>query len=310
MSVVSKHSGCRPSSRAVALFAALLVWLCPAGPASAQGLLDLLFGGPKSAPVTGPATQRAATTSPQASSFSNDARRTANEAGPREGGTYRTVCVRMCDGYFTPMSYATTRNNFAQDQNKCRASCGDDARLFFYRNPGSTIDEATDLSGRPYARIPNAFRYRKALVDGCSCRPPPWSEASLARHRAYAEGPQSPIPAAKGGTIKVAEASKPPVVHNATPYPTDDQGPQSQAPYPEKTAKPEALDVGAPPTKSRTTQRRREPTANAPVKVARATPPQVVAAAPAPAGGLFGFSSGPSMGLGIKPKYTWPGDRP
>jgi hypothetical protein len=45
-----------------------------------------------------------------------------------------------------------------------------------------------------YTALPNAFKYRKTLVDGCRCRPQPWSEAELARHRAYAQGrSQAPI---------------------------------------------------------------------------------------------------------------------
>ena len=44
----------------------------------------------------------------------------------------------------------------------------------------------TDLSGRAYGRLPQAFQYRKELVAGCACKPEPWSEAELARHEAYA----------------------------------------------------------------------------------------------------------------------------
>jgi hypothetical protein len=43
-----------------------------------------------------------------------------------------------------------------------------------------------DLSGRSYASLPNAFRYRKALVEGCSCKPAPWSVEEAARHQGYA----------------------------------------------------------------------------------------------------------------------------
>jgi len=39
-------------------------------------------------------------------------------------------------------------------------------------------------------------------------------------------------------------------------------------------------------------------------------PPAPMAAAPSPGGGsgLLGTGGGLSMGLGIKPKYVWPGD--
>ena len=33
-------------------------------------------------------------------------------------GTYRTVCVRSCDGYYFPISYATTAERFAGSETK------------------------------------------------------------------------------------------------------------------------------------------------------------------------------------------------
>ncbi len=34
---------------------------------------------------------------------------------------------------------------------------------------GSDIDDATTEKGKPYSELPNAFRYRKELVAGCTC---------------------------------------------------------------------------------------------------------------------------------------------
>ena len=56
-----------------------------------------------------------------------------------------------------------------------------------------------DLDGQAYQKLENAFRFRREYVADCTCRGNPWDEASLARHRAYAE-------AAKGETI-VAQKS-------------------------------------------------------------------------------------------------------
>ena len=55
---------------------------------------------------------------------------------PREAGTYRTLCVRLCDGYYFPISFSATRDRFARDAKTCETSCGGQARLFVYRNPG------------------------------------------------------------------------------------------------------------------------------------------------------------------------------
>ena len=72
-----------------------------------------------------------------------------------------------------------------------------------------------DLTGMAYSTLPNAFKYRKTLVEGCRCRPQPWSEAELQRHRAYAQGhlPDSPAPARVVGIEpRIPEADDPRVV--------------------------------------------------------------------------------------------------
>lgn len=95
-------------------------------------------------------------------------------------GTYRTVCVRSCDGYFFPVSFSTTQGNFARDADVCRASCpGTDVELYTYRNPGETTDDMISLTGVPYARLEVAYRYQKEYVKDCSCQAPKSQMASL-----------------------------------------------------------------------------------------------------------------------------------
>ncbi|MDR4306168.1 DUF2865 domain-containing protein [Chelatococcus sambhunathii] len=94
--------------------------------------------------------------------------------------TYRTVCVRTCDGFFFPISYQTTRNAFKRDEAICQATCpGAEAKLFAYGNPGGKMENAADVDGQPYTKLENAFRYRKEFVAGCSCKPEGmnWAEA-------------------------------------------------------------------------------------------------------------------------------------
>jgi len=43
-----------------------------------------------------------------------------------------------------------------------------------------------DLTGRRYDQLDRAFVYRKKLIDGCACRPMPWTAAERARHNRYA----------------------------------------------------------------------------------------------------------------------------
>lgn len=105
----------------------------------------------------------------------------------RPDGTYRTVCVRLCDGYNWPVSFSTSPDNFERDSKVCESSCATAARLYVHQNPGQDPEEMADLKGKPYSSLSVANLYRKQLVPSCKCKPDPWEEASLARHRAYAE---------------------------------------------------------------------------------------------------------------------------
>ena len=96
------------------------------------------------------------------------------------GGTYRTVCVRTCDGYYFPISFATTPDHFREDEQSCQRSCpAAEVQLYTYHNPGEDVTKAVSLSGRLYTQLPTAFAYRKALNQACSCRRPgeSWYEA-------------------------------------------------------------------------------------------------------------------------------------
>lgn len=99
-------------------------------------------------------------------------------AGPM-GGTFRTICVRSCDGYYFPISYATTPDRFRDDEQSCQRMCpAAEASLYTYHNPGEEVAQAVSLGGRLYTELPTAFSYRKALNPACSCRKPgeSWAE--------------------------------------------------------------------------------------------------------------------------------------
>lgn len=103
--------------------------------------------------------------------------------GPDMGppsGTYRTVCVRTCDGGYFPISFATVPARFPDDEKACKEQCpATEANLFAYRNPGEDINQAVSVSGQPYTSLPNAFRYRTEYSPACSCRAPgqTWADA-------------------------------------------------------------------------------------------------------------------------------------
>lgn len=154
-------------------------------PAGAQGFLESLFGSDEAAPsrpASGYVRTQPASSLPFSPSDSDTPQPYVRDT------TYRTLCVRMCDGFYFPISTATSSANFARDADKCSASCGGDARLFYHPSASGDVEGMLDMTGRAYGSYPTAFKYRKKLVQGCQCRPQPWTEAELARHRAYEAG--------------------------------------------------------------------------------------------------------------------------
>ena len=95
-------------------------------------------------------------------------------------GTFRTVCVRTCDGGYFPVSFATYQARFQDDEKTCKALCpATEATLFTYRNPGEDINQAVSISGQPYSSLPNAFKFRTEFNPSCACKAAgqTWSEA-------------------------------------------------------------------------------------------------------------------------------------
>jgi len=93
-------------------------------------------------------------------------------SGPM-GSTFRTICVRSCDGYYFPISFATTPERFRDDEQACQRMCpAAEVALYAYHNPGEEVSQAVSLGGQPYTALPNAFTYRKALTPTCGCRKP------------------------------------------------------------------------------------------------------------------------------------------
>jgi hypothetical protein len=95
-------------------------------------------------------------------------------------GTYHTVCVRACDGFYFPISYSTVPSRFADDTRSCQRLCpAAEAELYSFRNPGENMEQAVSVSGQAYTALPNAFRYRKEVSAACSCRRPgqSWADA-------------------------------------------------------------------------------------------------------------------------------------
>ncbi len=89
--------------------------------------------------------------------------------------SYRTFCVRECDGFYYPLSQSSTPSSFIADEAKCWSSCSSPAKLFY--SPASSDDagEMVSLTGEHYGDLANAFRFRSEYISGCACRPKPWT---------------------------------------------------------------------------------------------------------------------------------------
>lgn len=89
-------------------------------------------------------------------------------------GSFRTLCVRTCDGYYFPISFAATRNDFDRDLKACEAMCpGTEVDLYYHSVPEQESEEMVSISGVPYTELPNAFLYRKIgykRPESCGCK--------------------------------------------------------------------------------------------------------------------------------------------
>ncbi|MEZ5839430.1 MAG: DUF2865 domain-containing protein [Hyphomicrobiales bacterium] len=89
------------------------------------------------------------------------------------GGTFRTLCVRTCDGYYWPVSFSTTPDRFDNDEQSCSARCPSaETRLYVHRNPGGDVENMVSREGTPYAELATAYRYREKIDASCGCGTP------------------------------------------------------------------------------------------------------------------------------------------
>jgi hypothetical protein len=99
------------------------------------------------------------------------ARPPANQFGALPYSTYRTLCVRLCDGYYFPVSFATLPNYFPRDAEVCQSKCAAPAELYYHQNPGGAVEQMVSVTEqKPYTSLRTAFMHRKQYVEGCSCK--------------------------------------------------------------------------------------------------------------------------------------------
>lgn len=131
-----------------------------------RNFLERLF-----TPTSPPNMEMMAPVSPRVRDTGNERQDSGGYDSGFGSGRYRTLCVRTCDGYYFPISYATSRSGFAADEQACHQMCpGTEVSLYAHRNPGQDSSKAlstTDASR--YADLPTAFSYRTSLNPSCTC---------------------------------------------------------------------------------------------------------------------------------------------
>ncbi|MGJ5073666.1 DUF2865 domain-containing protein [Bradyrhizobium oligotrophicum] len=80
----------------------------------------------------------------------------------RGGSSSVAWCVRTCDGRYFPLGATGDQSKEAA----CNSFCPASKTEVVY---GSSIDAAETDGGKPYSALPNAFKYRTEIVDGCTC---------------------------------------------------------------------------------------------------------------------------------------------
>jgi hypothetical protein len=170
-------------------------------------------------------------------------------------GRYRSVCVRTCDGFFFPVSYQTYASHLSQDASVCQSSCAAPAELYVYRNPGQEIDQAISLNGTAYADLPNAFKYRKEYINGCSCKANEYNPTAIEAANQKAEAAPPPGKpgkkgAAPGATQAAAPPAQPPAQFNLDVTGAVTAPPQAEAPVEPAAAAEATAPEAAPPQTS------------------------------------------------------------
>lgn len=326
-----------------------------AAPAGAQSFFQQLFGGGAPSYRPAPPQPSIRPANLHGSFFRGDYRRYRRDPEPWRrnsrddrddddrrdrdmSGKVRTLCVRLCDGFYFPVSESTSKRNLVRDQRKCQASCGEDAMLFYEKAPGGgDAASMVDVGGRPYSGLPNAFLYRQTKVAGCSCKPSPWSLAERARHLGYAAAEQEKKAEllAKAEAEKAAREGRQPAAGSGaqvataggqTPQP----GESGDPPAPDHSTTPDgdiasvtaskeatpAPSAALPPFESSLEPRRRtvsfstEPHSSESRERKQKSAARTAAAERRPSRVAPKVASSPSPWFGGQAKFTYPGDAP
>ena len=93
--------------------------------------------------------------------------------GSSTDGSYRTMCVRTCDGAYFPISSQASSMNFRRDAQVCSMMCpGVETELFYHSIRQESDSMHSAFTGRPYDELENAYRFRTTsgkTDKACGC---------------------------------------------------------------------------------------------------------------------------------------------
>jgi hypothetical protein len=109
-------------------------------------------------------------------------------------GPFRTLCVRTCDGFYFPISFATMRDQLSADAQTCQAMCpGSESELYYHSNPGGGPESMISLTGQQYSSLPTAFQFRQSYNPSCSCRPAGGYSVAVGERSVAPTPPSDPV---------------------------------------------------------------------------------------------------------------------
>lgn len=113
-------------------------------------------------------------------------------------GTYRTFCVRTCDGYYFPMSPGSSRDDMERDEQNCQAACPGAETALYYHNDDAEDAEAmiSRATGKTYDKLKTAFVYRDASTlkaPQCTCTAQPGTLRLASTDPAPTNGKAKPL---------------------------------------------------------------------------------------------------------------------
>lgn len=134
-----------------------------------------------------PRTDRA---SPQANTT-----QATTQGNSTRSATGRTLCVRLCDGYYFPIASQSSRDRIKTDAAVCQSmhAAEGQAELFVERRLGD-VGAAASADGKRYGDLDHAFRFREAYIPACHAQLKQGIAALQSRYRDAVESLPSPDP--------------------------------------------------------------------------------------------------------------------